>query len=152
MSSQRTIGEKGLALIKNFEGLVLHAYLDAVGIPTIGYGSCRDVALGDEIDEAEADRRLRADLRIAEDGVNRLAPPLTQNQFDACVSLAFNVGTGAFGNSTLLKLLHAGDTAGAAEQFLRWNKAGGKTLAGLTRRREAERMLFLTPDELPEAA
>ncbi|KQD16250.1 lysozyme [Acinetobacter baumannii] len=69
--------------------------------------------------------------------------PLTQNQFDALVSLAYNIGSGAFKGSTLLKLLNKGDYKGAADQFLVWNKAGGKVMKGLVRRREAERALFL---------
>ncbi|WP_342322409.1 lysozyme [Kosakonia sp. BYX6] len=139
-------GEAGLALIKTFEGLRLEKYKDAVDKWTIGYGH---LILPNEsfpyaITEAEADSLLRADLRMTERGVHRLVTvDLNQNQFDALVAFTFNLGAGNLQTSTLLKLLNQEEYAQAAEQFLRWNKAGGKVLVGLTRRREAERALFL---------
>jgi lysozyme len=138
-----TIGDKGLALIKDFEGRELTAYKDPVGIWTIGYGSTGPhVKPGMTITESEAEALLRKDISRFEAAVNRLSKKSNQDQFDAMVSLAFNVGEGAFGGSTLLKLHNAGDYAGAANQFGRWNKAGGRVLAGLTRRRAAEAKLY----------
>lgn len=146
------LSDVGLAHLKSFEGLRLEAYPDpgsANGLPiTIGYGSTRTMGgaawmLGDRITEAEAAQLLRRDAAVAEAAVNRLVTvPLTQAQFDALVSFAFNVGAGAFESSTLLRLLNAGDYAGAATQFDRWVNNDGKKLAGLVRRRAAEREMF----------
>ena len=95
----------------------------------------------------EADQWLVEDVRSAEADVETLVTlPLTANQYDALVSFAYNIGGPSLAASTLLKLLNTGDVAGAADQFLRWNKSKGVVLAGLIRRREAERKLFLTPD------
>ena len=137
-----------MRLIKESEGCVLKAYPDPAtgGEPwTIGYGHTgSDVRPGKVIDQAEADRLLDEDVDLFERGVNRLVDvDLTQGQFDALVCFAFNLGLGALQQSTLLKLLNAGDYEGAAKQFLRWDKAGGKVMAGLTKRRQAESELFL---------
>lgn len=137
------ISKAGLDLIKNFEGLYLKAYRCPAGIPTIGYGHTAGVAMGQTITQQQADDYLRRDVRQFERAVARLVTvPLTQGQFDALVSFAFNLGEGALAQSTLLRLLNAGDYAGAAAQFDRWNKAGGRVLPGLVRRRAAERALF----------
>lgn len=139
-------GEAGLALIKSFEGLRLEKYKDAVGKWTIGYGHLilPNESFSHAISEADADALLRHDLEMTESGVHKLVTvDLNQNQFDALVAFTFNLGAGNLQTSTLLKLLNQGEYAQAADQFLRWNKAGGKVLAGLTRRREAERALFL---------
>lgn len=145
----RKIGAKGLALIKEFEGLRLDAYPDPAtgGEPiTIGYGSTGGYKLGQRITEAEAEALLRHDLQRFERAVSGMVTrEPTQNQFDAMVSLAFNVGEGNLKSSTLLKLHNAGDFAGAQGQFVRWNKAAGKVMAGLTRRREAEARLYGEP-------
>lgn len=145
------ISEKGLNLIKEFEGLVLKPYKDAVGIPTIGYGNTyyedgRKVSLSDPaITEARATDLLKMVVKRYEDAINRYVQvPITQNQFDALVSFAYNVGNENVRKSTLMKLLNQKQYTAAADQFLRWNKAGGKTLKGLTRRRQAERVLFLS--------
>lgn len=136
--------EKGIALIKEFEGLRLEAYKCQADVWTIGYGHTREVKPGDSITEETAERMLVDDVRVFELAVERaLTIPVTQYQFDALVSLAFNIGANAFAGSTLVKKLNAGDMKGAADEFLRWNKAGGRVLNGLTRRREAERALFL---------
>lgn len=138
-------GEPGVALIKSFEGLSLNAYPDPAtgGEPvTIGYGHTGGVKMGQTITEAQADAYLRADLDRFEDAVSRLAPVTTQNQFDALVSFTFNLGEGNLSSSTLLKKHNAGDYAGAKAEFVRWNKANGKVMAGLTRRREAEADLY----------
>ena len=144
----RHIGAAGLALLKEFEGCELTAYIDPVGILTIGYGSTGPhVKRGLTITQAEAERLLLADLDRFEQAVERMVGvPLTQNQFDALVSFCYNVGTGSLHSSTLLRKLLAGDYEGAQGQFARWNRAGGKEMAGLTRRRAAEAELFGTPD------
>lgn len=145
--------DKGIALIKGFEGCRLTAYPDpgTGGAPwTIGYGwtypvDGKPIKPGMKIDQATADRLLKTGLVSYENDVLKLVKvKLTQNQFDALVSFAYNVGSRALSTSTLLKKLNAGDIKGAADEFLRWNKAGGKVLNGLTRRREAERALFLS--------
>lgn len=143
-------GNDGLDLIKGFEKLELKAYFDAVGVPTIGYGHTRtvtaiDVKQGRTITEAQANEFLEDDVNGAEEAVERgVETSITQRQFDALVCFTFNVGNSAFLKSTLLQKLNAGDYMGAANQFLRWNKAGGQVLRGLTRRREAERKLFIS--------
>lgn len=139
------IGPKGFALIKSFEGLRLQAYPDPAtgGEPwTIGYGHTSGVKRGDVITEAVADAFLLTDLARFEKSVNRLFPTTTQNQFDALVSLCFNVGEGNLEGSTIRKKHNAGDYAGARGEFARWNKAAGKEMAGLTRRRAAEALLY----------
>ena len=144
------IGDRGLDLIRAFEGFRAEPYLDAVGVPTIGYGSTyypdgQRVRLTDPpISEPEARRLMQATLAEFEDGISAaLQVDVTQSQFDALVCWAYNVGISAAQQSTLLRRLNAGDVQGAADQFLRWNRAGGQVLRGLTRRREAERALFL---------
>ena len=126
------------------EGLRLDAYLDSVGILTIGYGHTYNVGPGDTCTAEQAKKWLNTDLMVADHGVNQAVKvPLTQCQFDACVSLAYNIGSHAFGASTLAQKLNRGDIAGAAEQFLVWNKAGGKINLGLVNRRADERKMFL---------
>lgn len=143
--------EVGLLLIKKFEGLRLQAYLDAVGIPTIGYGTIRypngnKVKMGDTCTEKQANEYLVFKLNQFEMDIKRLVKvPLEQHQFDALVSFVYNLGPTNFGKSTLLKKVNAKQYSEAAEQFLAWNKAGGKALKGLTRRREAEKELFEQP-------
>ena len=136
---------RGLALIKAHEGLRTRAYLCPAGKWTIGHGSTGPrVRAGLVITPAEAEAMLREDLRRFEAAVRAHALPASQNQYDALVSLAFNIGVGAFARSTLLRLHRAGEHEGAADQFLRWDRAGGKVLAGLVRRRAAERALYLS--------
>lgn len=134
----------GVALIKEFEGCKLTAYKCPAGVWTIGIGTTKGVRPGQVITESQAIDLLETDLAKFEKTVASLVKvPVTQPMFDALVSFAYNVGEGALGKSTLLKKLNARDFAGAADQFLVWNKAGGRALAGLTRRRQAERKLFL---------
>ena len=141
--------EKGIALIKEFEGCKLTAYQDSVGVWTIGYGwtqpvDGKPIRAGMTIKQETAERLLKTGLVSYESDVSRLVKVgLTQGQFDALVSFTYNLGARSLSTSTLLRKLNAGDYAGAADEFLRWNKAGGKVLNGLTRRREAERDLFL---------
>ena len=135
---------KGLELIKQFEGCKLKAYLCPAGVWTIGYGHTATAKQGMTITQAKAVELLKSDLARFEASVNAYVKvPINQNQFDALVSFSFNVGSGALKSSTLLRKLNARDYNGAAEEFKRWNKAGGKVLAGLVKRREAERALFL---------
>lgn len=134
-----------IELIKEFEGFEPVAYLDAVKIPTIGYGHV--VRRGEkftQLSESEATELLCRDLMQFEACVSAMVEvDLTQAQFDALCSFTFNVGCGKLESSTLLRKLNAGLYEQAADEFLRWDKAGGKRLAGLTRRREAERSMFL---------
>lgn len=137
--------DKGIALIQDSEGLRLKAYKDSVGVPTIGWGHTGDVQMGTSITRAQAETLLREDLHDFERAVTRLVRvPINQNQFDALVCFSFNVGAKALENSTLLRLLNAGNFAGAASQFPNWNKAGGQILKGLVTRRAAEQKLFLS--------
>lgn len=139
------ISEKGINLIKRFEGLRLGAYLDSVGVPTIGYGHTRGVKLGQTITQEQADAFLEEDIHEFELAIQRLVHVnLTQNQFDALVSFTFNLGIGSLKQSTLLKKLNAGDITGAANEFNRWVYAGGKKLTGLVKRRSAERLMFIS--------
>ncbi len=139
------INTVGLNLIKDFEGLRLNSYRDAVGVWTIGYGHTGTAGPGQQITNAQATALLREDVATFENAVTRaVRVPITENQFAALVSFTYNVGSGALNSSTLLRRLNAGDTLGAADEFLRWNRAGGQVLAGLTRRRVAERNLFLS--------
>ncbi|GHC19353.1 lysozyme [Aidingimonas halophila] len=142
------LSSAGLKLIQSHEGLRLEAYRDAVGIPTIGYGHTKTAEMGQEITEAQALELLQSDVESFEDAVrDAVNVTITQNMFDALVSFAFNVGIGAFRDSTLLKKLNDHDYNGAADELLRWTKAGGKELAGLVKRREDERDLFLTSSD-----
>ena len=147
-SVPKRTNQNGLLLIKSFEGLRLKAYRDAVGIWTIGYGTTRGVQPGMEISEAKAEEFLQADLVRFEEAINgAVTAPVNDNQFAALVSFTYNVGSGALRSSTLLRLLNAKENVRAiADQFPRWNRAGGRVLAGLTRRRNAERSLFLGED------
>lgn len=143
------ISQAGIELIKEFEGLRLEAYPDPAtgGDPwTIGVGHTGpEVVPGLVITEEQADEYLRDDLETFEQCVETaVGPHVNDAEFSACVSLAFNIGCNNFRTSTLVKMIRAGNMAGAADQFLRWNRANQKVMAGLTRRREAERDLFLS--------
>lgn len=141
--------DAGRDRIAKHEGIRLVAYPDpgTGGDPwTIGVGRAHGVKRGDRITHAQAMQHLSEDLATAERGVEAaVRVPLTQNQFDALVSLAFNIGVSALQGSTLVRLLNMGDYAGAAGQFVRWNRAGGRVMQGLTNRRMDERDLFLAP-------
>ena len=152
--SRGAIGDNGLAVIKHFEqchtkisGGKVKAYKDPVGIPTIGYGHIKGVHMGMVITLAQAEQMLLDDVKIYEAGVKKyIRVPLTQDQFDALTSFAFNLGVGALQQSTLRKLLNKGNYEAAAREFPKWCKAGGRKLKGLERRRFAERFLFLGKD------
>lgn len=137
-------GINGFNLIKYYEGLRLQAYQCSAKVWTIGYGHTENVCSGDVITEDEAFFLLHQDIAESEYWVNQyVLVPLTQNQFDALVSFVFNLGVGNFRTSTLLKKLNSSDYNGAAQELLGWNLVGSKVSPGLTRRREAEKTLFL---------
>lgn len=146
------VSENGLNLIKKFEGFYSKPYLCPANVPTIGYGNTfyedgTKVTLQDNpITEERANELLEF---IANKNFGRFVnitvkAPLNQNQFDALVSFAYNLGNGSLQQSTLLKKLNDNDYIGASEEFLKWNKSGGKVLSGLTKRRSAEQELFLS--------
>jgi len=136
------------SLIRHFEGKRLKAYQDSVGVWTIGYGHTTNVKPGQVITEDEAEELLRFDLEWVEKAILRnVDVPLTQEQFDALATFIYNLGETNFRRSTLLKKLNREDYAGAANEFPKWNKAGGRVLRGLVRRREAEKKLFLSGTE-----
>jgi lysozyme len=148
------ISSNGLEIIAGFEGFVRTPYDDAAGHATIGFGHLlhhgpvtdADRQQWGTISRAKGLALLGQDVRAAEQAVHRFVTvDLTQSQFDALVSFAFNVGARALQTSTLLRKLNAGDRQGAANEFLRWTQAGGREVPGLVRRRSAERTLFLTP-------
>ena len=144
--ANKRIGQAGLALIKQYEGCRLAAYRCAAGVWTIGYGHTAGVHSGMTITQAQADAYLRQDIAKFEGYVNNpayvpITANLNQNQFDALVSFAFNLGAG-----NLRKLCKGRTAAQIARTMPNYNKAAGKVLAGLKRRREAEQKLFNTPD------
>ncbi|MFN4975305.1 MAG: lysozyme [Bacteroidota bacterium] len=141
-------GKEGKNLIKMYEGFRAFAYLCPAGVMTIGFGTTRingkPVVANQKVTVDEANLFLDQDLKQFEDAINKLVKiELNQNQFDALASFVYNVGIENFRKSTLLKKLNANDILGAANEFSRWNRAKGKVLAGLTRRRESEKLLFL---------
>lgn len=140
------LGSAGVALIKHFEGCRLTAYQDSVGIWTIGYGHTGpEVVEGLTCTQLQADTWLLNDTHAASNAVMRdVDVALTQNQFDALVSFTFNLGAAALAGSSLLRYLNGGSPSAAANEFLKWDHAGGVVIPGLTLRREAERALFLT--------
>ena len=146
---QMTVSPFGVDLICSFEGKRLTAYDDGVGVWTIGFGTTVypngiKVKKGDTCTEAQAKTYMAHDLKKFEATVNKaVTVQLNQNQFDALVSLAYNIGTNAFSKSTLVKKLNANDIRGAADQFDVWVNAGGKRMQGLVNRRTVEKALFL---------
>lgn len=148
------VSKHGREFITAHEGEILRVYLDPVGLPTMGVGHLltdeekAKYPVGSVITRGVSQEFLERDLRRFENAVNTLVKvPLNQNQFDALVSFAFNVGEANFKRSSVLRHLNAGLYAKAADAFLAWNKSKGKVLPGLTRRRKEERALFLTPSE-----
>tara|TARA_R100001440_G_scaffold10455_2_gene19054 strand:- start:6699 stop:7157 length:459 start_codon:yes stop_codon:yes gene_type:complete len=143
--SDMKISQEGLSLIKKFEGCELEAYRCAANVLTIGYGSTKGVKEGDTITQEEADELLLNEMEEYEGYINDLVEVnLKQNEFDALVSWVFNLGPANLKSSTLLKVLNSThkDWNDIPTQIKRWNKAGGKVLQGLVRRREAEALLF----------
>lgn len=137
--------QRGINLIKQHEGLKLEAYRCPAGVYTIGYGHTAGVRRGDVIDEQRAEQILAEDLKKFEAIVNRECPGVNQNQFDALVSFTFNLGERNLLKSTLLKCVKANPSnLNIRREFLRWNRANGEVLAGLTRRRRAEADLYFS--------
>jgi lysozyme len=150
------INGAGLALLREYEGCRLQAYLDAGGIATIGYGHTQEVRLGQSCSQEQAEAWLAEDAERAFDGVlASVRVPMSENEAAACAVFAFNVGAANFRGSSVYRLVNQGDRAGAARAFLLWDKArvNGRLVAlpGLARRRAAEAHLFLTPDAAPDA-
>ncbi len=147
----RQVCDAARELIERNEGLVLHEYLDAVDVPTIGYGHTgTDVYPGEVITKEAADALAAKDIDRFAAQVERLlggaiSAATSDNEFGAMVSLAYNIGIGAFAHSTVMRRHMFGDKPGAAAAFAMWNRAGGKVLPGLVRRRLEESRLYLTP-------
>ena len=137
------ISLEGLSLIKKFEGCRLEAYYCSGGVLTIGYGHTGGVKETDTITQEEADKLLKGDVLKFEKYVSdNVKVDLDQSQFDALVAWTFNLGVGNLRESTMLKKLNNEDYKSVPSEMKRWNKAGGKTLDGLIRRRKAESLLF----------
>jgi lysozyme len=135
--------KEGVSLLKKFEGCKLRTYLDAVDVPTIAYGRTKDVKIGDICTQQQAEDWLEEELVEYEGYVEKaVTVPLEQNQFDALVSWTYNLGPSNLTRSSMLRVLNASDYDNVPEQIMRWNKAGGRVLAGLVRRREAEAEMF----------
>ena len=146
------INAAGLKLVKAFEGCKLTAYIDPVGVWTIGYGTTAAAGVGIipkpgmQITEAQAEAYMMKALEKFAAHIRPLiSTAINENEWAAFLSLAYNSGPGAFGKSSALWKFNEGDKAGAADAILLWNKGGGKVLDGLKRRRAAERALFMTP-------
>lgn len=152
------LSQDGLDLIKSSEGCRLKAYRCQAGILTIGYGHTGPgVFDGQEITQDEADTLLKLDLARFEAAVNRNMHTISQCQFDACVSLCYNIGEGAFAKSSVVRLHNEGKSGDAAQAFMLWNKAAGKVSRGLQTRRAKESALYLrdevsSADYIPPAA
>lgn len=148
MNRDRVISQDGVKMIEGFESLRLQAYYDLRGILSIGYGHTRGVREGDLITRETAEALLREDLEAAQNCVRQAVNMvrLTQHQFDALVSLVFNIGCTGFHNSQTLRCLEIGDFEGAAEGFSHWTRAGIEHPAGLIKRRADEAAWFRTPD------
>lgn len=145
------VSKKGIDLIAEFEGFVSKPYLDQIGIPTIGYGNTfylngKKVTLNDApISEIEARKLLSIVANKFGQQVQEVTRELNQNQFDAVVSFVYNVGIGNYRKSTLLKKINANPCdESIAYEFSRWNKAGGKVLSGLVKRRKKEAELYFS--------
>jgi lysozyme len=146
--AERSASAAAFDLIKQFESLRLEAYLCPAQVWTIGWGHTAGVRAGDTVSPEKAEELLRDDVAMVEADLPKvIRAPVTQGQWDALVSLCFNLRGGAIGlcriAPRLIAKINGGDLAGAAEEFLDINRAGGQVVAGLTRRREAERAMFL---------
>jgi lysozyme len=146
------VSDNGRMMVAKFEGCRLKAYQDVVGVWTIGYGQTKNVTKGMVWTQQQANDDLLATLtEFGKQVASLVRVPIYQNQFDALVSFTYNVGVGNFKTSTLLRKVNACDFAGAHDEFVKWNKAGGKVITGLTRRRLAEAAVFAS-DETNQAA
>jgi lysozyme len=154
----RTTSQKGIDFIAGHEGEILRVYKDPIGLATLGVGHLltesekRDMPVGTKITRKQSREYLAKDLKKMERAVNAAVKvPITQNQFDALVSFTFNVGVGGLKRSSVLRQLNNRKFDAAADALLLWNRAGGRVLKGLTRRRKEERAMFLTPDKASAA-
>lgn len=152
------VNQRAIDLLKRLEGCELRAYQDVVGIWTIGYGTTAAAGMGITphagmtITQAQADALLERTVDDFAASVARLiTAPVTQNEFGACVLLAYNIGVNAFQHSTVLRELNKGNKAAAGNAFHMWNKAGGRVVNGLINRRELEHQLFNSPDPVRAA-
>jgi lysozyme len=138
------ISQRGINMIKDFEGCKLAAYKDSVGIPTIGVGHVKGVKMGMKITQAQADKFLVEDLAVVEKCLNSLSVMLKQNQFDSLASWIFNLGVGNFNSSTMKKYIVAKcSDIDVTDQMVKWCNAGGRPLLGLKKRRVAEANMYL---------
>jgi lysozyme len=138
------VSQKGIKLIKDFEGCKLAAYKDSVGVPTIGVGHIKGVKMGMKITQAQADKYLVEDLAVVEKCLNSLSVMLKQNQFDSLASWIFNLGVGNFNSSTMKKYIVAKcSDIDVTDQMVKWCNAGGRPLLGLKKRRVAEANMYL---------
>lgn len=138
-----SLSKRGINLIKEFEGCKLTAYQDIVGVWTIGFGFTKGVKPGDVMSQEQCEARLSSEVREYELGVTKVCTvPPTQNQFDALVSLAWNIGIVGMQGSSVIRYHNKQDFLKASASFALWNKAGGKVVAGLSRRRAAESALY----------
>ena len=137
------LSKTGIELLKHFEGCELKAYQDSVGVWTIGYGHTKGIYEGLEITQLEAEKMLQDELPEYEGYItDKVVPMLQQHEYDALVCWVYNLGPTNLSSSTLLKRLNAGEFKDVPFQMKRWDKAGGQPLLGLTRRRNAEALLF----------
>ena len=137
------LSKTGIELLKHFEGCELKAYQDSVGVWTIGYGHTKGIYEGLEITQSEAEKMLIDELPEYEGYItDKVVPMLQQHEFDALVCWVYNLGPTNLNSSTMLKKLNAGEFKEVPFQMKRWDKAGGQPLLGLTRRRNAEALLF----------
>jgi lysozyme len=145
--------QAGIDLIKEFEGCKLKPYKDVVGLLTVGYGHRLAEADNRDYTQEEVDEFLRSDLERFERGVlTYITVPLTQGQFDSLVCFSYNLGLGTLQRSTLRQKILSGDGEGAAKEILRFDKAGGVVVKGLTRRRQAEYRLFTQIDPITDTS
>ena len=144
LASTLSISLAGIAFIQSEEGTEYEAYLDSVRVPTICTGSTKNVFIGQKATLQECEQRLQEDTTYAGKAVQRLVQrKLTQQQYDTLVSFVFNVGAGAFSRSTMLRYINANQCEAAGAEFLKWDRAGGKRIKGLTKRRARESAAWL---------
>ena len=140
------IAALGIAVIGGFEGFRQVAYRDSVGVPTVCYGETRGIRMGMKFTKAECDEKFVKALDEFADGIERCVPSareMPEPRYIAHLSLAYDIGVGGYCKSSIARLHNHGDTVGACNAFLRYNKAGGVTFPGLTRRRTQERAMCL---------
>lgn len=144
LAATLTLSAAGVAGIVQHEASVPVVYRDVAGINTVCVGHVTSAPVGSRFTNDECAELLQADTQVAQDTIRKAVKvPISQDQYDSLVSFVFNVGTGAFKSSTLLRKLNAGDCRGAASEFPKWDMAGGKHVPGLLRRRQDEASHFV---------